>query len=300
MLDGRGKWGMAAWALLAAAPAAAQEVAAETVTAAAATVPAAESAATPERAELGIQTALLAPLQGSRALRASFQAPVEGAVQQALTRRGYEVLSPEDGAGQRLVDCPTPECVEQTLEHAGAAFAIVPALWSRSSGPDELTLTLVPRAGRGLNVSGAMEGDLTRTGARLVHALLEQRAVFVAYAAAPDGLAPSLDKPSSRLDHSPSSEPGHPHAWKVGPVMLLAVGMGSFVAVGVAAGVKGEDQQLNGAAVGAWSAIGAAAIAGGLTWWLVGERRRADLETGPVRRAAVGLHPTRIDLRLWF
>ena len=73
---------------------------------------------------------------------------------------------------------------------------------------------------------------------------------------------------------------------------MLAGGSAAFIAIGVGAATKSENQQLNTSAVAAWSAIGAAAIAGGIAWWVVGAKRR--------RAGAVGLRPTGIDLRLRF
>ncbi|MGD8608439.1 MAG: hypothetical protein PVH21_14175, partial [Myxococcales bacterium] len=236
MLDGGRKWGVAAWVVLATVPAAAQDAGAW--------------------ADSRSASALLAPLQGSRALRPSLQAPVEEAVREALAVRGYEVITSQDRWGQRLVDCSTPECVEQALHGAGAGFAIVPAVWSRSERPDELTLTLFSRAGRSVNVSGPMEGDLAEAGAALIEALLDRRVALTSSSEAPNALGSPLSMTSNALDDSSSSEPRRPHAWKAGPAILLSAGIGAFVAVGASAAVKRQDQQLNGAAVGAWSAIG--------------------------------------------
>ena len=96
-------------------------------------------------------------------------------------------------------------------------------------------------------------------------------------------------------------KPAHPHAWKAGPVVLIAGGAAAVIAVGVAAGIKDDTQQLNSGAVAAWSAVGAAAIAGGIAWWVVGEKRR-QRKTEPTSALAptIAFHPTGIDLRLRF
>jgi hypothetical protein len=82
---------------------------------------------------------------------------------------------------------------------------------------------------------------------------------------------------------------------------LIAGGAAAVVAIGVGAGVKGDDQQLNPSAVAAWAAVGAAAIGGGMAWWVVGEKRRR--KSGDLWGALapeLALHPTKIDLRLRF
>jgi hypothetical protein len=74
-----------------------------------------------------------------------------------------------------------------------------------------------------------------------------------------------------------------------------------MVAIGIAAGVKRDDQQLNVSAVAAWAAVAAAAIGGGVAWWVLGakrRRKRAPLEGGLA--AQLSLHPTKIDLTLRF
>jgi hypothetical protein len=189
---------------------------------------------------------------------------------------------------QAVVACQTPECVEQALDAAGAAFAIVPAIWSRESGGEELTLTLLQKSGRNLNANGVVGEDLSGTAANLVDELLARRAAAVpAVAVVPAAAAPS--------------EPAHPHAWKAGPIILIAGGTGALIAVGVAAGIRNDTQQLNTGAVAAWSAIGAAAIAGGIAWWVVGEkRRRPRAESTHPLAPAIAFSPTGIDLRLRF
>ncbi|MFA9410764.1 MAG: hypothetical protein ACERK0_05840 [Deltaproteobacteria bacterium] len=234
----------------------------------------------------------MAPVQGSEALRGELGERVLGAVRRALAARGYlEVASPEL-LGQAVVACQTPECVEQVLDAAGAAFAIVPAIWSRERGGEELTLTLVQKSGRSLNATGVVGDELSGTTADLLGQLLAGQA------AAPgevEALPPSGGAGSGAL------EPAHPHAWKAGPIILIAGGAAAFVAVGVAAGIRNDTQQLNAGAVAAWSAIGAAAIAGGIAWWVVGDKqRRRKVESTTAVAPAIAFRPTGIDLRLRF
>ena len=98
-----------------------------------------------------------------------------------------------------------------------------------------------------------------------------------------------------------SPAPAHPHAWKAGPILLITGGAAAFIAIGAAAGTKSDSQQLNTGAVAAWSAVGAAAIAGGITWWVVGaKRRRERAAPAAAHSPAIALRPTGIDLRLRF
>ena len=239
--------------------------------------------------------ALVAPVQGSEALRVQHAERLSGAVVRALRARGYQETVSQELLGQAVVACQTPECVEQALDAANAAFAVVPAIWSRQGGGEELTLTLVQRSGRNLNASGVVGDDLSGTTAGLVDALLDQRAAVVAAQAA--AAAAALPAP----DEARPSEPKHPHAWKAGPIILIAGGTAAVVAVGVAAGIRTDTQQINTAAAATWSAIGAAAIAGGVAWWVVGEkRRRKKTRAGGASAPTMAVHPTGIDLRLRF
>jgi hypothetical protein len=74
---------------------------------------------------------------------------------------------------------------------------------------------------------------------------------------------------------------------------LLTGGAAAFVAVGVGAATKGAGEQLNTAAVAGWSGVGAAALAGGIAWWVVGAKRRRQAPT-------ITLHPGGVDLSLRF
>ena len=234
---------------------------------------------------------LVAPVQGGEAARVRHGERVLGAVWRALLARGYrEAVSPEL-QGSAVVACQTPECAEQALEAADAAFAIVPAIWSRESGGEELTLTLVQRSGRSLNANGVVGDDLPGVAADLVDELLARRAAT----------GPSRNVEAAPPSRSSASGPAHPHAWKAGPIILIAGGAAALVAVGVAAGIRNDTQQLNTGAVAAWSAIGAAAIAGGIAWWVVGEkRRRREAKSTTALVPAIAFRPTGIDLRLRF
>lgn len=236
---------------------------------------------------------LVAPVQGSEAARVQHGERVLGAVRRALEVRGFEVTGSQGLLGQAVVACRTPECAEQALDASGAVFAIVPAIWSRESGGEELTLTLVQRSGGNLNASRVVGDDLSGTAVDLVDELLARR--VEAGSAAPRELD-ALHRP-----RGPRPGERHPHAWKAGPIILIAGGAGAFIAIGVAAGVKSDSQQLNTAAVAAWSVIGAAAIGGGIAWWVVGEkRRRQRAEPTRALAPAIAFRPARIDLRLRF
>ena len=301
---------IAVWVVvMAAGPAAAQGSGAETAAvpesasvpaAVPGSVPAAAavpgSAAVPASAPGSVPAAesvsvLVAPVQGSEAARVRHGERVLGAVWRALLARGYrEAVSPEL-LGSAVVACQIPECVEQALEAADAAFAIVPAIWSRESGGEELTLTLVQRSGRSLNANGVVGDDLPGVAADLVDELLARRAAT----------GPSRNVEAAPPSRSSASGPAHPHAWKAGPIILIAGGAAALVAVGVAAGIRNDTQQLNTGAVAAWSAIGAAAIAGGIAWWVVGEkRRRREAKSTTALVPAIAFRPTGIDLRLRF
>jgi large exoprotein involved in heme utilization and adhesion len=237
---------------------------------------------------------LLTPVQGSEGLRDQYGDPVAASVRRALEARGYSLSSSRDSLGHALVACQTPECTAQVLDAAGAAFAIVPAVWSRMGGGEELTLSLVQRTERNLNDSGTLGDDLDRTSGELLDALLLSRATSASAAAGTVTATPNWASGTE-------PEPRHPHAWKAGPIVLILGGAASLIAVGVAAAMKTEGQQLNGAAAGAWSAIGAAAIGGGIAWWVVGARRRKPVDPqNASREPAVALHGSGIDLRLRF
>lgn len=249
-----------------------------------------ESGAESETAPVSVSV-LVAPVQGSEAARVRHGERVLGAVWRALSARGYrEAVSPEL-LGSAVVACQTPECVEQALEAADAAFAIVPAIWSRESGGEELTLTLVQKSGRSLNANGVVGDDLPGVAANLVDELLTRRAAT----------GPPRNVEAAPPSRGSASGPAHTHAWKAGPIILIAGGAAAFVAVGVAAGIRHDTQQLNTGAVAAWSTIGAAAIAGGIAWWVVGEkRRRRDAKSTTTLVPAIAFRPTGIDLRLRF
>jgi hypothetical protein len=235
---------------------------------------------------------LVTPVQGTETLRVQHGERVAGAVRGALRARGYPETGSQEWLGHAIVACQTPKCVEQALDAARAAFAIVPAIWSRESGGEELTLTLVQKSGRNLNANGVLDDDLPGVVAALVDELLERRGAPVV-AAASEGAAPS--------EAASAVAPSHPHAWKAGPIILIAGGAAAVVAVAVAAGIRTDTQELNTAAAGAWLAIGAAAIGGGIAWWVVGEkRRRTKTQPSGALPLTMAVHPTGIDLRLRF
>lgn len=237
---------------------------------------------------------LVTPTQGSPSVPAERRKLVVEALAHALRARGYTPSVDDASLGHALVVCPTPECVERTLKVAGVAVAVVPAIWVRDGAAEELTLTLVPARGRNFNVSGPLGEDISVTTGALVDALLEARA----------SSAPSMLEPlPGVLDASVPVEtrrPKRPHAWLAGPVVLIAGGTAAFLAIGIGAATKRDDEQLDTSAVAVWSAVGAGAIAGGTAWWVVGARRRRHLDPARQARGRLAVHPTGIDLRLRF
>ncbi|HSN81454.1 MAG TPA: hypothetical protein VLS88_02655, partial [Polyangiales bacterium] len=118
----RGYWlGATAWVLMTAAPGAAQRTVTAAGTALASSSPTAAPAAAPA-------AVLIAPVQGSDALGASYGEPVSNAVRGALRFRGHQVTAGQEPWGRAVVDCQTPECIEHALDAADAAFAVVPAV----------------------------------------------------------------------------------------------------------------------------------------------------------------------------
>lgn len=266
-------------------------------------VPAPESASASASARASV---LVAPVQGNAALRAEDGGRVEGALRRGLEARGFQVVGSQELLGQAVIACQTPECIKQALEAAGAAFAIVPAIWSRESGGEELTLTLVQGSGRrNLNARGIVGDDLTEVTEDLLDQLLVRRATAGSETAAGTVTRTAAASPrrvdASRRPRGSGAGSARPHAWKAGPIILIAGGAASFVAIGVGAAVKNDDQQLNTAGVAAWAAVGAAAIGGGIAWWVVGEKRRQRKpESAAALAPELAFYPTKIDLRLRF
>lgn len=223
---------------------------------------------------------LVAPVQGSEELRDSWGRRVTEAVERALRARDASVVS-RPLLGRAVVACQTPECIDQTLDAAEADLAIAPAVWTTPDGGQELTLTLLRRVGRNLNASDMLGTDANVDAAATV---LVDRLLLEHVAATPLAEAAEAEPADGRSKH--------PNAWKAGPIVLLAGGAAAFIAIGVGAAAKRQDQQLDTTAVAAWSALGATAIAGGITWWVVGAKRR--------RATLVALGPSGIDLRLRF
>jgi hypothetical protein len=240
---------------------------------------------------------LLGPVQGSRSLRAAHRADVVLALRRALEARGLAALEPQITAADELIDCQTPECVERVLDAAGAELAIVPAIWSRGDGSRELTLTLLQGSKRSLNASGTVGDELAGVADGLVGDLLGQRAVLAAASA-----AASMDVPASARSLPRGTDGSRrPHAWMAGPAVLVAGGAAAFIAIGVGAATKNADQQMNTSAVAVWAALGAAAIGGGVAWWVVGQKRQRKTHgSAGALVPELALFPSKIDLRLRF
>ena len=249
--------------------------------AAAAAEPGPETESASASASAPALTVLVAPVQGSELVRGAREGQLADAVQRAVESHGYAVATAAPVLGHAVVACQSPECVERTLRAAGAELALVPAVWLKPGGGEELTLTLIRPNEKSLNTSAPVGDDLSETAARLVADLLARPATSVRESALE---APSPEPAGPR--------PRRPHAWTAGPICLLAGGTAAFLAIGIAAATKTERQQLDTTAVAIWSAVGVAALAGGVTWWVVGAKRR--------RAPMVALHPTGIDLRLRF
>jgi hypothetical protein len=257
---------------------------------------------------------LVAPVQGTLGVRHAYSKRVGGALRDALEKRGYTAVTDEP-RGQALVLCGTLACIEQTLESAGASFGLVPAMWARAGERRELTLTLVGKSGRNLNAGTVINGDLRRTAADLLDELLARRSEldsdtpdvletdrFAITTAGGNSVGGIGTSPTVAATDEPKRTSRLPHAWKAGPIVLLVGGAGIFVGIGAAAGMKNDNQQLNKGAVAAWSVVGAAALAGGTAWWVVGEkRRRHQSERSEVTTdTAIRVSPSGIDLRLRF
>ena len=246
---------------------------------------------------------LLAPVQGTASVRAQDGARLAAAVRRGLEAHGYHASFSQELLGRALVACQTPECIEQALDAAGAAFAIVPAIWMRASGGREVTLTLVQRSGRSLNATGVVGDDLAGVTVGLVEGLLVRRAeaVSAAEAGTASGTASGNGAGNGSAGSGRRGERGRPHAWKAGPIVLISGGAAAFLAIGVAAGVKNENQELNTSAVAAWAAVGAAAIGGGIAWWVVGAKRhRKKSESDGALALELAPFPSKIDFTLRF
>lgn len=230
---------------------------------------------------------LLGPVQGSLSLRAAHRVDILLALRRSLEARGLAALEPQIAAADELIDCQTPECVEEALDAAGAELAIIPAIWLRGDGSRELTLTLLQRSKRSFNASGTLEEGPAELVDGLVRQLLARRAASWPASASP---GPRGSDGSRR-----------PRAWMAGPAVLVAGGAAAFIAIGVGGATKNADQQMNSSAVAAWAALGAASIAGGVAWWVVGrKRRRKKHESVGALAPELALLPSKIDLRLRF
>ena len=226
---------------------------------------------------------LVTPVVGSESVSEVKRNEIRNAVHRALEAQGYRVSTAQDPLGQAVIACQTSECTELALDAANAEFAIVPALWERTGGKAELTLTLIQRERRNVNVDGPWTAGHEGHVDPLVAELLAKR---------DSGWVPTDDVPAPPRKH--------PNAWLAGPVILIAGGTAAFIAIGVGAATRSDTQQLNTVAVAAWSAVGAAAIAGGIGWWVVGAKRRRSSGEALSRAPVVKLSPTQVDLRLRF
>ncbi len=207
----------AVWvAVILAAPASAQESGGESASVpVSAPVPASESvpASVPESA----------PASVSAPASARDGARLAAAVRRGLEAHGYHASLSQELVGRAVVACQTPECIEQSLDAAGAAFAIVPAIWLRKSSGEEVTLTLVQRSGRSLNATGVVGDDLAGATVGLVEGLLARRAEAVA-AAATESATGIGTETGTGTGTGTGGERGRPHAWKAGPIILIAGG----------------------------------------------------------------------------
>ena len=249
--------------------------------------------------------ALVSPTQGDTALRDLIGERAESAIRRALNSHGY-VTSPRDSMlGTALVACETPECMDQVLSAAGAEFGVVPAVWTRTrDGEKELTITLIERSGRTINLEGTV--DANNTTAMVASQLIEE-------ALAQRGVEPLMGDPVAEAA-AKNSEPKERQYWIAGPILLIAAGAGMGVAVGIAAAQDGcserrgdqcvERTDLNNTVAIALSAVGAAAVAGGVAWWIVGAKRRRrarkEIEGAAARTTRVGVSPTGVHFRMQY
>lgn len=241
---------------------------------------------------------LIGPVQGTEGVREIYQDRVCHALGQALAARGYRHAVNRSG-GRSLVTCSSPECSRAVLEHAGARFAIVPAVWARAEGRRELTLTLVGKSGRNVNAGTVLDRDLATTTATLVRLLLERNAQERATDAtgaewiARERHDAEEGRPGTVPEDRASPRPRFPHAWVAGPIALWAGAAATFVSVGAVAAMRDEAESLNRGAIAGWSVLGGAALAGGTTWWTIGHQRR----NPRVREFAIRVSPSGFDMR---
>lgn len=240
--------------------------------------------ASPARAE----HALIAPAQGNDSVRASLGAKALDAVANAL--RAHKITSSVDVTlGETLVACEDPTCTEKALASARADIGFVLAAWKRrDTGETELTLTLLDRNARSINARAIVGNrELTAVAAELVDTLLKRRDEGPTLTPLPSAA------PSAKRDNG----------WLAGPVVLLAAGAGLVTAAGVGVARKGcarrdaggcaQRRVVNTGTVAAVGALGAAALAGGITWWVVGKNKRRER-----KQVAVGISPSRVEFRL--
>ena len=261
---------------------------------------------TGSRAEAIAQNAaLVSPTQGDTALKDLIGERAEAAIRRALTSHGY-VTSPRDSMlGTALVACETPECMDQVLSAAGAEFGVVPAVWTRTrDGEKELTVTLIERSGRTINLEGTIDAKNTTAtvASRLIEEALTQR-----------GIEPIIGNPVAEAA-AKNSESKQRQYWIAGPILLIAAGAGMGIAVGIAAAQDGcserrgercvERTELNNTVAIVLSAVGAAAVAGGVAWWVIGAKRRKrsrqETEGAAASTTRVGVSPTGVHFRMQY
>ena len=206
-------------------------------------------------------SALVAPVQVDESLDASLAHSTKRALATALRVRGFTAITKEK-AGRNFRDCATPGCNEQVLRAAGdCSFGIAATVWKGNVGQaPQLALTLIDATSRDVNAIGLISGDLISTVERLVDELL------VAWRAEPNAI--ELETPE------PTAQPGKKNAWLAGPISMIGVGVGAVGAIGIASAIKGNNEKLNTAGAAAWGALGAAAIGGGIAWWVIGKKNR--------------------------
>jgi len=268
-------------------------------------VAAADDRTTDARTKGAGTSVLVSEARGSPAARRIYSAAVRQALEEALADHDYRPAS-DRGHGDALVRCSTPECNERVLRAAESAFALVPAVWTKTDGRHELTLTLVQKSGRNLNEGTVLGRGLSSTVTILLARLLAQHAERAALPEVPwvltSGSASTVGRGARAGAHARDARNDEraPRGWVAGPVLFLAAGAATFVTLGVVVGMRDEQQAVDRGAVAAWSSVGAAALAGGTAWWIVGRRKRQAREASRDALPSLRVSPSGFDLRCWF
>ena len=119
----------------------------------------------------------------------------------------------------------------------------------------------------------------------------------------PDDVAPTTEEP---IADAPTESEGRSTMNVVGPIALGALGVGGLTAMIIgatgsgcvtrdAADVCTEERSPNVGAVAAYGAVGAAAIAGAIVWWVLGGKKKTGTET-----TQVAISPLGVDVRMAF